>query len=69
VYPGFYIAKILSYSSRTLNSLTLAQIPKMLLNEKEIEEVHQTIDAAKLNGVTAIIASDLAVCNMPGNKV
>jgi len=29
--------------------------------DHEIEEVHRTVDAAKANGVTAIIASDLAV--------
>ena len=29
--------------------------------DNEIEEVQQTIDAAKANGVSAIIASDLAV--------
>ncbi len=32
-----------------------------VIYDTEIEEVHQTIDAAKANGVTAIIASDLAV--------
>jgi putative protease len=32
-----------------------------VIYDTEIEEVHHTIDAAKANGITAIIASDLAV--------
>lgn len=32
-----------------------------VIYDSEIEEVHSTIDAAKANGVTAIIASDLSV--------
>lgn len=32
-----------------------------VIYDSEIEEVHKTIDAAKVNGITAIIASDLAV--------
>jgi putative protease len=33
--------------------------------DNEIDEVQRTINAAKANGVTAIIASDLAVRAMP----
>ncbi|NVO18491.1 MAG: U32 family peptidase [Bacteroidetes bacterium] len=32
-----------------------------IIYDHEIDEVHKTVDAAKANGVTAIIASDLAV--------
>ncbi len=36
--------------------------------DDEIEEVHKTIDAAKANGVTAVIASDLAVIEYAREK-